>query len=208
MTADERFDALLKEHAESYNRPDAVPREAMWEQIRAAREARRVLPLLSRRRQTLQSLAAAAALLLLGIGIGRLTVQSTPEPRRAAVPTPPTGGDAVMAPTPYRMAAAEHFGRAEVLLTQFRSTAEDDPDAEFRAWARRLLVDTRLLMGSPAGSDAEYRELLADLELVLAQIVHAATRRTQDERRWVAESLDQRGVLQRLRLLTPADAGT
>jgi hypothetical protein len=115
-------------------------------------------------------------------------------------------------PAAYRVAAEKHFGRAEVLLTQFRSDAEPGQrDAEFSSWARELLGDTRLLLDSPAAEDLEYRELLEDLELVLAQIVRAATKRRMEERQWVADSMDQRGVMERLRLLMPqwpAGAGT
>lgn len=203
---EERLEALLDQHARSYNEPGAIPREAIWERIQESRRARRITSL-PRRPRWLQSVAAAAALIVLGIAIGRYTGD---RPRGDAATeraeAAPEAARPDTAPTPYRVAASEHFGRAEILLTQFdRSVSSDD---EVFGWARSLLADTRLLLNSPAGLEPEYRELLVDLELVLAQIVYAAARRSQEERLWVAEGMEQRGVLQRLRMLRPASAGT
>jgi hypothetical protein len=206
MKPDERLEALLEEHARSYNEPDAIPREAIWERIQESRRARRVTPL-SRRRPWVQSVAAAAALVVLGIAIGRYSAHrpsgGAVTDRVAAVPE---AARPEAAPTPYRVAAAEHFGRAEILLTQLDNASRADD--EVFGWARSLLANTRLLLNSPAGLQPEYRELLVDLELVLAQLVYAAGRQSQEERLWVAEGMEQRDVLQRLRMLRPASAGT
>jgi hypothetical protein len=68
------FDELLRTAAQEYNRPDRVPAHAMWEQIQArrksGREAGEVIPLWSRRRW-LARVSAAAAVLLIGVAIGR-----------------------------------------------------------------------------------------------------------------------------------------
>ena len=207
MNPDERLEALLNEHARSYREPDETPRDAMWEHIQ---KSRRVRPLHTtpRRRQWLQSVAAVAAILILGIAIGRYTAQRD---NQGAVNTdvaevPEHTAPSRDATTPYRIAASEHFGRVELLLAQFQNTSESDD--EVFGWARSLLADTRLLLNSPAGLEPEYRELLGDLELVLAQIVSTASRRSQEERRWATDGMEQRSVLQRLRMMRPAGAGT
>ncbi len=233
MSTHDRFEELLSEHAPSYREPDTIPREAMWQRIRDARDESRqreragaVVTPLRQPRRWLQGVAAAAALLLLGVAIGRYTAgtQNGALPGRTTdlaqdVPQAPGSTDAVSgaadavpgrtpatASASYRMAATEYFGRVEVLLTQFGENA--DADDEVMDWSRSLLADTRMLLNSPAGIDPEYRTLLADLELVLAQIVRAAGRRNQEERRWVADGMQERSVLERLRMLKPAGAGT
>ena len=74
MKPDERLETLLEQHARSYNEPDSTPHEAMWEHIQESRRARRVTPL-QRPRPWLQGIAAAAALLILGVAIGRYSVR-------------------------------------------------------------------------------------------------------------------------------------
>jgi hypothetical protein len=212
MMPEDRFEDFVREHAAEYNKPPETPREEMWARIQAERSARRFQPHRTRfERRWVWAGAAVAALLLLGIAIGRFTAPEGSGPPSVVEGSDPTA-PAEVVPAAYRVAAEKHFGRAEVLLTQFRSDAEPGQrDAEFSSWARELLGDTRLLLDSPAAEDLEYRELLEDLELVLAQIVRAATKRRMEERQWVADSMDQRGVMERLRLLMPqwpAGAGT
>jgi hypothetical protein len=72
------FDELLRAAARDYNRPGDAPRDRMWEEIRARRArgaATSVTPFAphrSRRRVWLIS-AAAAAVLIIGIAIGRVS---------------------------------------------------------------------------------------------------------------------------------------
>ncbi len=80
---DDRFNEWLKDAARGYNRPpDIVPRDAMWDDLKARgsrvdgrgakREGRRLMAF------PIWSLAAAAVLLLaVGIGLGRLTMGRT-----------------------------------------------------------------------------------------------------------------------------------
>ena len=70
---DEEFDELLRDAAATYNPPPAPPREAMWEAIASARSAQVLVPIQGARRFTpwVIGSAAAAAVLLIGIAIGR-----------------------------------------------------------------------------------------------------------------------------------------
>ena len=89
---DDRLDDRLRELAGEYNKPPETPREAMWERIVAERSKKadpatpvesaddkspepRVLPFRRfRYGRPFQIAAGVAAVLALGIGLGRLTV--------------------------------------------------------------------------------------------------------------------------------------
>jgi hypothetical protein len=103
-------------------------------------------------------------------------------------------------PRSYRVAAARHLNRTEDFLTMFRVDARTDQleDVDLGPWARRLLTDTRLLLDSPAGDDAELRMLLGDLELVLAQIVQLRAG-DEDEVEIIDEGLESTQLLFRLK---------
>lgn len=113
----------------------------------------------------------------------------------------------------YDRAAVAHLSRAEALLTSFRAPAAGEGGTRtpevggtaggMSAWARDLLADTRLLLDSPAATDARRRQLLQDLELVLAQIVQLPAEASAD-RGLVQRSIEQGAVLSRLRSSIPA----
>ena len=114
---DEPLDPALRELARSYNAPPATPRDAMWERIQAARQAgqmpagpvetvvipfRRTSPRPAVRRVAWG--AGIAALLAMGVAIGRVSVptpaavpvatettdRAAPDPGAAPVDAPPT----------------------------------------------------------------------------------------------------------------------
>jgi hypothetical protein len=66
------FDELLRSAARDYNRPGDTPREQMWSEIRAQRERRASIVATPARTRPMWVIpAAAAAVLILGIAIGR-----------------------------------------------------------------------------------------------------------------------------------------
>ena len=67
---------------------------------------------------------------------------------------------------PLHRTATDYLGETAAMLRQF----ENDSRGAYAAQATSLLATTRLLLDSPAGSDARMHELLEDLELILAQI--------------------------------------
>jgi len=206
MTQEEdRFDRLLREAGQDYHRPPDTPREELWRRIQAAREARRrrVITI----RPWLRWGLGVAALLALGIGIGRWTAIG---PRAtgpvAALPAlaEPSEGAALA----YRVAAAQYLTRTEALLTGFRSEASAGaPDAQFAVQARDLLTTTRLMLDSPAAADPRLKGLLEDLELVLAQIAQLAANGDREDVQLINQGLEQRSVLLRLRTAIPAGPG-
>src|SRR5690349_9467769 len=199
---DERFERVLREAAQEYHRPPATPREEMWQGIAARRAARR------RRaatwRPVLRWSVGIAAVLALGIGIGRWTA-SAPAPDSAPVVATGGGDQGLFA---YRVAAAQYLTRTEALLTGFRSEARSgQPDAQFARQARDLLGTTRLMLDSPAAQDARLKGLLDDLELVLAQIAQLSPHGDNEEVQLINQGLEQRSVLLRLRTANPAGPG-
>jgi hypothetical protein len=208
---DDRLDDLLRDAARDYNNPPETPREDMWQRIMMERtektekmERSGVLPFRSLRHLRPFSWAAGiAALLALGIGLGRLSVD-----RPSAVPTPQTVV-VVEAPrisaTAYRLTTTEHLSQSEAFLTLFRASVRK-PGTErlASATARQLLATNRLLLDSPAASDARTRLLLQDLELVLAEIAQLSPDPRSRDLKLITDGMEQGDVLSRLRTAVPA----
>jgi len=107
--------------------------------------------------------------------------------------------------TAYDLALGQHLGQAETFLTLFRSSVRSgrmDPVAF--ATARQLLSTNRLLLDSRAGAEAGSRQLLQDLELVLAQIAQLGTASDSSDVHIVTDDMDRGDVLPRLRTAVPA----
>jgi hypothetical protein len=225
--AKDEMDAILEQVRSAYNPPPETPRDEMWDVIQRALTARPdsdqavlrqpaggpgVLSLegaRARRRPAFHTTAgwavAAAALLVLGIGIGRMSA-----------PTPV--GESGMAespnPTAMRLAAEEHLGNTESLLTMVKLDARAGHlDPEVGPWARNLLAQTRLLMDAPDDQNPAMRQLLEDLELVLVQIVGVAdagphdAARTRTELNLAVQGLEDRDLLPRIRAIVPVGSG-
>lgn len=226
---DDRFDDLLRDAAGEYNEPPETPHEQMWAAIQAKRtaeveaahqakraegkaaegaeraEARNPKVLHFRHFRSFGAYGIAAgiaAILALGIGLGRLTVDrrgalATPEP--LAVETPRVSA------TAYRLITTEHLSQSEAFLTLFRASVRDRGDERLAsATARQLLATNRLLLDSPAGSDARTRLLLQDLELVLAEIAQLSPQPESRDLDLITKGLEQGGMLSRLRTAVPA----
>jgi hypothetical protein len=193
---DDRFDERLRQAAQEYHRPPATPREELWTRIQAERARRRAAPQVIVLRPWLRWGLAAAAVLVLGVLIGRATVQ--PDTRLASyVPA-----DSNVA---YRVAAAQYLTRTEALLTGFRAEASAGrPDAQFASQARDLLLTTRLMLDSPAAKSPRMRALLEDLELMLAQIAALPAAQDPEDVKLITDGIEQRSVLLRLRTSVPA----
>jgi hypothetical protein len=204
------LDPRLREKLMEYNRPPEVPRERIWEAIQARRRAEdpaAPMRVPSRSVGLMRRLAwplAAAALLVLGIGLGRMSkdagpMQDTPTGTTVAHPSPPPEQANL-----YSLAAERYLGRAEILLTRYRNNEhEQNGEDGFQTWAGQLLLETRLLLDSPAGDDPDTHRLLEDLELVLARMTRLGPGENGD-RRILDESLDNGTLIMRLRTRKPA----
>jgi len=201
---DDPLDESLRATAREYHRPPDPPREAMWREIERARRldrARRPAP-----RRWIPWGAAAAALLALGIGIGRLwRPEASLEPRASVAAARPVWAAPRVNETAYRLATAEHLGQSEAFLTLFRASVRTGSQERLAsATARELLSTNRLLLDSPAARDRRTRLLLEDLELVLAEIAQLTPQATAGDRELIREGMERGGVLSRLRTVVPA----
>lgn len=202
--SEERFEAWLKENADEYHRPPGdIPREEMWDAITRARQSQRAA------RSTRYSFAARwphalAASLLIGAGIGLGYWMRGPAVESAVLIASSTVPDSVVRNTTYEVASVAHLSAVESMLTSFRTTPPNAHDVALRRLARDLLVTTRLLMDSPAAEDAVRRQLLEDLEYVLAQIVLLDPNAPAEDRAVVDRAIAREQVLTRIRSSIPA----
>lgn len=206
--SEERMEEMLQELKASYHVPSETPREEMWSAISSRLDAPQAEVLdisIARRRRAFTAsgavgwAAAAAAVLLVGVGLGRMTA---PEGGERAAPI----ATMQMTPTSMAFAAQDHMRRTESLLTMVRADARAGRiDPTTARWARGLLSQTRLLMDAQDDATPRMNDLLLDLELVLAQIVGVAETGSMDEGRARTEldlllrSLNDGAVLPRIR---------
>ncbi len=214
---DDRFDDQLRQLAEDFHQPPETPTAEMWTRITAARSrsvsptpgnqprdpdaSNGVLPLrppfVPSLRRYLGPSAAIAALLLLGIGIGRWTRSDPKSNPVAARLTTPSGTPTAA----LRVALAEHLTQSEVLLTRLRT---EPLGVQFQTAARDLLSTTRMLLDAKSAMDPKERTLLEDLELVLTQIALLQPADGNVDLPFIADGLTQHNLMSRLRTAIPA----
>ena len=209
--SDRKFDELVDAMRENHNNPPETPRDRMWERIEASRRERKVVRLPERRwheRSWWRICLSAAAVLVLGIAIGRMTTTPDAPPMVADTGSmPPLAAGDLVDPAPrseattlVRHAARNLFGQADVLLTDLKVSSCTDKDLRpVPAWAGGMLTQTRLLLDSPLGEDAETRALLLDLELVLARIAGLSNEDCARGVDRIRRDLDDNSTLDRLR---------
>jgi hypothetical protein len=88
---------------------------------------------------------------------------------------------------------------AGLLLSLPGELRDDRADATFVARADDLLLQTRLLLDSPAAGDPALRTLFEDLEFVLAQVVRLQAQHDPTRVDLLNEALEQRDLIPRLR---------
>jgi hypothetical protein len=227
---DDRSDDQWRDAVRNYNLPPETPRDEMWAAIQAKRLEKAVgeraekadgkeaegkeaeatvTPLRSLRSVRRFSFRpyrlpiGIAALLALGIGVGRLTAPPTEVPVQPTITTAP-----VPQPTSdlaYRLATTEHLSQSETFLTLFRASVSRGGNEQLAsATARQLLATNRLLLDSRAASNSRTRLLLQDLELVLAQIAQLSGQPSAPDLDLITEGLEDSGVMSRLRTAVPS----
>jgi len=198
---DKRFDDVIRNLPDDFKVPDP-PLEEMWRVIESAHFDNhaggssgwtRTAPWL-----------AAAATLLIGIGIGRyfpstkagVTSQSPTASASSTVPITETSAVA----DAYRDQTNQYLGQAAALLISLPAKdGSQKANATFANKAADLLVTTRLLIDSPAATqDPKLRSLLEDLELVLVQIARLRGERNKGDLDLIHQAVEQGDVLSRL----------
>jgi hypothetical protein len=127
----------------------------------------------------------------------------------AHAPRPTAGARAgsteAEAMTPYRVATMQHLVATEALLVALRTdTRTGRSDTTIATWAGDLLGTTRLLIDSPAAKDPQLKQLLEDLELVLAQISRLPGAHGEAaDLGIIDDAVRHRQIITRLRALSP-----
>ena len=215
MTEDD-MDERTREALRGYRVPPAAPLDEMWEAIEQRHFGAPVVALVDRakargeerpepRRRRFGApswtlaVVGMAATLLLGVSIGQMSRGLAPD----IAALPPEGRYDYWSANaePYRQATTDYLGETAALLTALPAAARDgQPDMRFVSQAGDLLSTTRLLLDSPAAaSDPRLKNLLEDLELVLAQLARLPAEHRGPELNLIAEALVQRDVVPRLR---------
>jgi hypothetical protein len=200
---DPKFEQWLKDAAKSYHSPVPTPREEMWKRIEAARRNKHVIEL----RPWLRWAVAAAAVLVLGIGIGRWSINraTLPAGSKAAAGTQVAHEIDSLANVAYQVAATQYLSRTEAFLTSFRADANRTANTgRLARQARDLLTTTQLMLDSPAADNPRLRSLLEDLELVLMQISLLNPVEDGHNRDLITQGMNQSNVLPKLRSAIPA----
>lgn len=214
---DREFAELVAEMKTTHHTPPPVPTDRLWARIAAARSAPPV-----RRRAMLRNPwplwqvgLAAAAVLVLGIALGRMATRPDAGPVVAEQPQPGPHKEQPVSDTPpdptrvqplVRYAAVSLFNRADALLTDLQTGDCARRDlSPLPAWAGGMLTQTRLLLDTNLNRDAETKALLQDLELVLMRITSLSTRDCTTDVDRIRQDLKDKSTLDRLRLAGGVD---
>jgi hypothetical protein len=201
---EERFEEVLRDLPRSYNPPPPPPLDEMWTAIE---DAHFDAPLPVTRPRPVSARApwlAAAAALLVGIGIGRYVPRgalSDAESRTAIAPNDTQSpADTSAVADAYRDQTKNYLGQAAALLISLPAKeANGRTDSTFASKATDLLVTTRLLIDSPAAAqDATLHSLLEDLELVLVQIARLRVEKNRADLDLIHQAVEQGDVISRL----------
>jgi hypothetical protein len=194
-----QFDELMREAAPQFRSPPEPPVEMMWARIEREHFGS---PARSGGGNGLQRMIPAmgiAAALLLGIGIGWYSARTFAAGDQH-LPTASVAAELEfhVEPDPYQLVTTRYLGQMTALLVALPARREARGDSLLTAQAGELLSTTRLLLDSPAAADPELRNLMNDLELVLAQIIGLSARRGAESLEMITDALEQRDVLPRL----------
>jgi hypothetical protein len=195
---DKRLDEILSDAVRTYRSPPDAPLDAIWSRIEA--EALTVQPV--KRTPSWRAFAGAiAATLLFGVLIGRATAgRDVVSPMAANVSRTPARLASNASGDAYQQQTQEFLGRTAVLLAALPSNGRPGTnDEKLTQQARQLLGTTRLLLDSPVGHEQRMKDLLEDLELVLAQVARLQPQRPGEALTLINEALEERDVVPRIR---------
>jgi hypothetical protein len=202
---EKELERRLTELRESWRVAPEPPLDRMWMRIESEAFTRGTPS------RWLRSLLPLAATLVVGFGIGQVAPPLLRHQAGPAMPaataresTPESGTPARLAGNepPFVGVATDYLERVTALLVTLAEESRRGQTVEYsKTQARDLLATTRLLMDGPQVSDPHLRELLDDLELVLAQIVRLPQRPGAPDVYLIDQTLDQREVIPRLRVM-------
>jgi hypothetical protein len=203
---EQRLDEVLNDLPRRFENPPQPPLDEMWGVIE---DAHFNSPASVSRLRGIGARApwlAAAAALLIGIGVGRYipfgkdaSTSGTSRLSAASSEALPPGADTSAVGAAYRDQTSHYLGQAAALLISLPAKdSSATANASFAGKAADLLVTTRLLMDSPAAQDPKLRQLLEDLELVLVQVARLRGERRKGDLDLIHQAVEQGDVLSRL----------
>lgn len=186
---EQELDILIATARRTYNDPPPADLDRLWRGISRRRPLQR-FRLTSR-------IVGAAAVLGLVFSLGRMSVQASP-PFDVTV-EPVVAQVNAQIPQPYELTTTALLGESAMLLSAIRVSDETAAkDREFSLHAINLLGTTRLLLDARGGDDPLLRELLQDLELVLAQIARLQPSGAREELELITDALRQQNIVPRI----------
>ena len=193
---DEQFEKLMKDAAETYNRPPAPPLDQIWASIDSESFGTK-LPTTRRVNLIGNPWLRMAAVLVLGVVIGRGSMVFTKSTPAASAPTAVVAQDEADS---YQLTTDRYLVQTASLLVQLpKQLQSGKTDSAFSDRANRSLAQLRLLMDSPAASNPRLRSLFEDLELVLVQVVQMPRGGSATDATLIRQAMQQRDVMPRLR---------
>jgi hypothetical protein len=206
MMDENRFEEIVTELPRSFNNPPPPPLDEMWAVIEDAHFNAPAAAAPSRATMSRAPWLAAAAALVIGIGIGHYMPRASSVVGSSSAPTSvasansaTSSADTSAVAEAYRDQTSRYLGQTAALLISLPSKdARGKTDAVFAGKASDLLVTTRLLMDSPAARDPQMRSLLEDLELVLVQIARLRGEKSKADLDLIHQAVEQGDVLSRL----------
>lgn len=201
-----RFDEIVTELPRSFNDPPPPPLDEMWAVIEDAHFNAPAAAAPSRGAMSSAPWLAAAAALVIGVGIGHYIPRDSTAVSNSQTPvavasanSASLSADTSAVAEAYRDQTSRYLGQTAALLISLPSKeARGKTDAAFAGKASDLLVTTRLLMDSPAARDPQMRSLLEDLELVLVQIARLRGEKSKADLDLIHQAVEQGDVLSRL----------
>ena len=196
--SEDRLDKIIDTAADHYNVPPVNPPfEQMWTAIESETFGRQIGPVAGRKGFSLANnpWLRMAAVLVLGVAIGRVSTRPAPTPE---TPTP-LNEPVVNAEASYEMSAERYLGQAVTLVAGLpRQLQTGRIDSAYAARATESLATLRQLMDSPAASNPRLRALFEDLELVLVQVVLMPANGSAFEAKMIRQAIQERDVMPRL----------
>jgi hypothetical protein len=199
--SEDRLDKIIDSAAEHYNVPPVNPPfDSMWTAIESEAFAR-VIPGSSEGSARRRSLVnnpwlRMAAVLVLGVAIGRF---SMPAPAAPTAELTATAATPVNVDASYQLSAERYLGQAVTLVAGLpRQLQSGRIDSAYVARASESLTQLRMIMDSPAASNPRLRALFEDLELVLVQVVQMPASGNAIETKMLRQAMLDKDVMPRL----------
>jgi hypothetical protein len=194
---EEQLDTLIATARRTYNDPPPSDLDRLWRGVSRRRRLRGF--------RISGRVVGAAAVLGLVFTLGRMSVMPSPSDVEITDPVVAVDlpGDAEMV-QPRRTEAYDAttsmlLGESAMLLSAIRVSNESAAmDKEFSRQAISLLGTTRLLIDARGQGDPRLRDLLQDLELVLAQIARLQPSGAREELELITDALRQQNIVPRI----------